>query len=490
MEGKNPSESELYFEKYSKDIKKYHDFMNKLFSEISKNKFSVFKDSKQSKEKLLKNMQSNISNLISFIYNLNEETNRDIYKCLSSIFGAFLGDATGAYCEFKGANITNMNKIFVGNPIFGDSPGQVTDDSEMAMSSAFAIMDNPKFEDLNSDYLFYFYGLWHLSKPKDEGIATRKALKYFQITDFNFENKNNENIYKNIRKVNYKSLANGFLMRTSPFIAWCYFRYKEEIEQAFKNNNSKKLFDLFLKIKYQAHKDNICTHPNDSLPIAHSLFCIMSLGAIYGLKPLQIINNLVVLLNENFFNQKESISIKNMILDEIKIYKNNKLLYEINHSFQYFTSGNNNVNVHMGYYFHAFRLTLFYLYYFDDIKEDNKYTKYRTIMNQICIFGGDTDTNAAIVGTVIGPLIGYKNFGNMEFTKMVSLIPKKRFIYSPALMIIYVYFLKDKINNNGIFKMNFLKMIIYILFEKIDVNNLSNIFSNYEIKNQIKNGNI
>ena len=35
---------------------------------------------------------------------------------------------------------------------------------------------------------------------------------------------------------------------------------------------------------------------------------------------------------------------------------------------------------------------------------------YYKIMCDICNRGGDTDTNCAIVGTMIGPLIGYKNF--------------------------------------------------------------------------------
>ena len=41
-------------------------------------------------------------------------------------------------------------------------------------------------------------------------------------------------------------------------------------------------------------------------------------------------------------------------------------------------------------------------------------------MNQICDFGGNTDSNAFIVGTVIGPLIGYFNFGNY-FLTIISL---------------------------------------------------------------------
>ena len=102
---------------------------------------------------------------------------------MSCIFGAFLGDALGAYCEFKSSSLDNINYIFQGNPMFGDSPGQVTDDSEMAMSCAFGIMDNPDMLKLNSDYLYYYYGCWYLSQPNDIGFTTRNALSRFQIKE-------------------------------------------------------------------------------------------------------------------------------------------------------------------------------------------------------------------------------------------------------------------------------------------------------------------
>ena len=104
-------------------------------------------------------------------------------------------------------------------------------------------------------------------------------------------------------------------------------------------------------------------------------------------------------------------------------------------------------------------------------------------MNQICAFGGDTDTNAAIVGTVIGPLIGYKYFGDEDLKTMIRLVPEKRCIFSPALMIIYVYFLKnDKFKGQKNF--NFLKMFLTIIFDKIDVNNLDNIFSSFDYSDE------
>lgn len=168
-------------------------------------------------------------------------------------------------------------------------------------------------------------------------------------------------------------------------------------------------------------------------------------------------------------------------MEELDYYKKDtqKSLAKIENSFLYFTKGDKNVNIHMGYYFHAFRLTLYFLYYFNEIEVEQNFTKFRTIMNQICAFGGDTDTNAAIVGAVIGPLIGYKKFGDEEFKKMVSLVPHNRFIFCPALMIIYAYFIKDN-KNIGESRRNFLKMLLMATFEKIDINNINNIFAYFD----------
>ena len=479
------TESKIIFVKYTKDIKTYNKFMNDLFSELKNNHFSF---TKKNKKELLKNMNNNVKNLVIFIFQLNEAENKCIYYCLSCIFGGFLGDALGAYCEFKGPNMNNINKILKGKPMFGDDPGQVTDDSEMAMCSGFALMDNPNFDDINSDYLFYYYGLWYKSKPRDIGNTTRKALKIFDTEKFNPNSNNNyEEEFKKIKKSNDNSLANGFLMRTSPFIVWCYFRFNDKIINVLKqsNPNPKELFELFQNIQVQARKDNICTHPNDSLSAAHSLFCIMSLCAICEAKPIQIIKTIILLLKNDYFNNYEIKDIKEMIMHEYNNYEADKdgKLSEIKYSFIYFTEGKNNVNIHMGFYYHAFRLTLYFLYYFDKIKEDHNYSKYRTIMNQICAFGGDTDTNAAIVGTVIGPLIGYKYFGEEDLQTMISLVPKKRCIFSPALMIIYVYYLKnDKFKGKNNF--NFLKMFLTIIFDKIDVNNLDNIFSSFDYSDE------
>ena len=408
-----------------------------------------------------------------------ENKEEEVYGCLSSIFGSFFGDAIGAYCEFRKPSVQNINRIFKGNPMFGDSPGQVTDDSEMAMGSAFAIMENINLKELNSNYLYYFYGLWHISHPRDEGNTTRMALKYFaqiDYTKFNINKDHCNEIFKEIEKKNKKSLANGFLMRTSPIIVFLYFRFKSKIIEAFykQKDNQKELYALFEIIKSEVYKDNICTHPNESLCISHSIFCIMSFGAIYGLDSTQIIANVKTLLNNKFFDGKKDYGIKEIIMKELDIYEKEKSLSSFNNAFNYFTYGDKNVTAHMGYYIHAFRLTLYYVYFFNEIQQEKEFSKFRVIMNQICSFGGDTDTNAAIVGAVIGPLIGYKNFCDEEFLKMVSLVPKNRFVFSPALMIIYVYFLKNNINNNNHKGKYFIRILLKLLYDNIDLTDIIN----------------
>jgi len=479
MESKENLESDKIFKNYFEDDASYYKHISLLFQNLKEKKFQ-FNDTKKSKKDLIKNMEKNIKNLINYITELKVKENKEeeVYRSLSCIFGSFFGDAIGAYCEFKKPSIQNIKNIFKGNPMFGDDPGQVTDDSEMAIASAFAIMENIKLE-LNSNYLFYFYGLWHISKPKDEGNTTRKALKPFtkiDITKLNLKINSFNEIFKDIEKDNKKSLANGFLMRTSPIIAYLYFKYKSEITQIFKEENNKKriLFSLFELIKLEVQKDNICTHPNENLCISHSIFCIMSLGAIYGLNSIQILNNVKALLSNEFFNVKRDHDIKDIIMKELDAFDKKVVSSSFDSAFNYFTTGEKNVTNHMGYYVHAFRLTLYYLYFFNEINKEKEYSKFRVIMNQICSFGGDTDTNAAIVGAVIGPLIGYKDFCDGEFLKMISLVPKNRFVFSPALMIIYVYFLKNNINYIELKGKFFIRTLLKLLYEKIDLNDILN----------------
>ena len=60
------------------------------------------------------------------------------------------------------------------------------DDSELAMSLTYAIIDTPGKDKLNSDFISYCYGLWYSSGPYDVGTAIVNALKNFGPSSYTF----------------------------------------------------------------------------------------------------------------------------------------------------------------------------------------------------------------------------------------------------------------------------------------------------------------
>ena len=88
-----------------------------------------------------KTFAKNLSAIKDKILSFTKENNFDLYQCYSCILGAFLGDALGSFCEFSHYSRLNYNKIIDrSRNVFGCHKGQLTDDSEMALSMAFALI--------------------------------------------------------------------------------------------------------------------------------------------------------------------------------------------------------------------------------------------------------------------------------------------------------------------------------------------------------------
>ena len=106
--------------------------------------------------------EKNLKILISKIFSISPSLTQDndLYLSLSCIFGAFLGDSMGTYCEDKPMNKVNHERIYKKESNSFLSPGTVTDDSEMAMSFSFAIMDSPNLYSLNQNS--YILLLWNM----------------------------------------------------------------------------------------------------------------------------------------------------------------------------------------------------------------------------------------------------------------------------------------------------------------------------------------
>jgi hypothetical protein len=226
-------------------------------------------------------------------------------------------------------------------------------------------------------------------------------------------------------------------MRLSPFIVWFYYINEKYIYHILNSNNIEKYYELFNKIKEEGMKDNICTHPCEINASITAFYVFIGLLSIFENKCYNIIEKLNLLLKCDFDNLNDS-EIKKLTLEKISIFQKKNF-----NNYEYFKSVMNQI----GSYIHGYELTLFYLLYLDEYVNDNKFTKFRKIMNEICNYGGDTDTNCCIVGTIIGPIIGLDNFGE-ELNILLDLIPSDRIQYTNGLMFLFIDFLEKGKRNN------------------------------------------
>lgn len=114
-----------------------------------------------------------------------------------ALLGQLVGDALGSIVEFKRPD--EIRREFpdgvtelIGSPVFHTLPGQPTDDSEMALALARAIVARGEF---NAASVWEAYVRWHDSDPFDCGNTIAAAISGMK---------------------NRTSQANGALMRVSP----------------------------------------------------------------------------------------------------------------------------------------------------------------------------------------------------------------------------------------------------------------------------------
>ena len=96
-----------------------------------------------------------------------------------------------------------------------------------------------------------------------------------------------------------------------------------------------------------------------------------------------------------------------------------------------------------GYYLHSLFLSFYFLKNFSIY--DNYWNTYEEIILTVCDLGGDTDTNAAILGGVLGAGFGFNQLSNKvdEMLKCSIIADRwrsdeKRGLYSPGLILFVI----------------------------------------------------
>ena len=142
---------------------------------------------------------------------------------LGAVLGALVGDAAGAVLEFFGRPITSADVehalMLPGGGTWGVAPGQVTDDGELTMSLLNALVESPAQPRAAAAH----YGRWVASDPFDIGITTARSLGCLREDVWAARARAVGVEVAMTEAANERcmpSKANGSLMRATPLAVW------------------------------------------------------------------------------------------------------------------------------------------------------------------------------------------------------------------------------------------------------------------------------
>ena len=271
------------------------------------------------------------------------------------LVGALVGDAAGARLEFLGRRPAEQeladSMAMQGGGVWRVAPGQVTDDGELTMALARALCNSPSFprEDVAASYL-----AWMDSCPFDVGHATSAALGTRRISTGSLA----DEISRQATIHNMDSKANGALMRASALGIWATRLSALNAAKA-------------------AQDDAGLTHPNPTCLCASAAYVV----AIRHL-----------LLNPG--DAQGAFAQANEVLQNMPDRTSEEVLGWLHESEQGdLPSGYPSAGFVRVAFTHAFHHML-------------RESSYIQALHETLALGGDTDTNACIVGGLVGSRVG------------------------------------------------------------------------------------
>lgn len=293
--------------------------------------------------------------------------NQDIFNAATGcLLGALVGDAAGATLEFFERDITLEDVVWaMSMPGGGDlhvAPGQITDDGELTLCLASALAQSEAFD---LEKIARHYAKWVKSHPFDMGFTTSYSLGSFRDVDVSTTGYA-ALMKQSATKMCMGSKANGSLMRITPLGIWAHGLAPEKIAQL-------------------AIHDTSLSHPNHSCGYAVACYSIAIATLIVqpGKRELAFTNA------------------RNWLDSQADLAQDTEQYHCWAEVSSWLDNAADNVNVpyfpHIGFikiaFTHAFRHLLLGSAYEDAIA-------------QTLLGGGDTDTNACIVGGLIGAAVG------------------------------------------------------------------------------------
>lgn len=275
-----------------------------------------------------------------------------------TFLAGWCADAAGARLEFRKIRFTEKQAIdaihFRGEKTNSINEGQFTDDSEMEIALLIALLKGKNDTYFPIERIAKEYFKWYKSKPFDIGITTSLAL-----AEANTSNQMATNAYE----FNENSESNGSLMRCIPIAIFSLF----------------KQYNTILEI---AEADASLTHFSSTVKLVTGIYCC-------------IISN----IHSNHLSGNDP-DITNLLNDVKNMSKYNEIIYNwYNEGISIQELNSYDAITNEGHVKHAFIMVIYFL---NNIKKYN----YIEAIIEVLKCGGDTDTNAKIVGNLLGAYYG------------------------------------------------------------------------------------
>ncbi|KAL4499164.1 hypothetical protein ABPG72_006750 [Tetrahymena utriculariae] len=307
-------------------------------------------------------------------------------RALCCLLGAYCGDNLGNYNEFSHSiddeDLNNAMEM-PGQGAHNLIPGQSTDDTELATSLGYALIENPDPNVFDCNLFSKYYSLWIQSPPFDLGMTIGAALGVTRRDQLTYETSSQhckQNFMANRNRLatknqNRHSQSNGGVMRISPL---CVYLSKQTDQQVIR------------KIVYA---EQTLTHI--SMPALEAAYVYVRIvtNLIKGLKAFEVVDD----LTKYFKNQCKDEDVKDWWESSV-----NKIQYQ-------------DAVLSMGWIKHALTQCFVALNILSNLEkggavEQVKNSIYKEFLKDILKLCGDSDTNAAIVGGMIGAYLTLEEF--------------------------------------------------------------------------------
>ena len=284
---------------------------------------------------------------------------------IRAMLGAFVGDAAGATLEFGRRPVTEAAAMAAmrmpGGGMMGVGPGQITDDGELTLALWSAIYPWDSYVGIPTTNMTRAYAEWYMSRPFDCGYtcgyAFSEAADVVKHTEegHSLDYERFQQFKKHVKEHNIQSEANGALMRATALATWIATQPDTPITHCIG------LAEVDAEL---SHPSEVCREVNQIYVLA---ICMMLRGESQQ-DTLRYISDYV---EEQCQNEKVKQWFFTDSLDITEL----------------------NCEQSMGHVRWAFTLAIYFL--------RNPHIPYEEAIRMTLMKGGDTDTNACIVGGLV-----------------------------------------------------------------------------------------